>query len=116
MYNRLQKQSYFIKRLRDSGYYVERLFPMYSYMDAREWTIIINPRESSIICTCYANNGSTEGIDSEESCFFELYDGGQFIPGRLKIDTNSIEVFIENLMKRGIKPINNSPKPPVRHH
>ena len=111
MYNRLQKQAYFIKRLRDSGYNVERVFAGYSYGDARLWTIVINPKQASLHCTCYVNNGEAEGVDTEARCFFEVFDGGQFIPGRLKIDTNSIEIFISYLIKRGIEPVNTKPKP-----
>jgi hypothetical protein len=34
--------------------------------------------------------------------YFELHDGGQFIPDRFKIKTSSIEVVIEYLVKFGI--------------
>lgn len=116
MYNKLAKQAYFIMRLRGSGYNVERIFPKlsgedgtvqlgYSKSDSRMWTIIINPGQASVFCTCYVNNGENDDINPKSKCFFEIYDGGQFIPGRFKIDTASIEVFIERLMKLGIQPV-----------
>jgi len=71
---------------------------------------VINPKDASLHCTCYANNGDEDGINPESRCFFEIYDGGQYIPGRLKFDTNSIEVFISYLIKRGIEPVNTRPK------
>ena len=109
MQNKLTKQAYFIKRLRDSGYSVERLFASYSYSDPRLWTIMINPKGASVLCTCYINNGETEGINPKNKYFFEVFDGGQFIPGRLKIDTNSIEVLVTYLIQYGVAPVNKAP-------
>lgn len=114
MQNKLAKQAYFIKRLRDSGYHVERLFAAYSKSDPRMWTIIINPKGASLMCTCYANNGEAEGISPNSRCFFEVFDGGQYIPGRLKIDTNSIEILITYLIKYGVEPVNEITKVSVR--
>ena len=114
MQNRLASQGYFIKRLRDSGYHVERLFSAYSVSDPRMWTIIINPKGASLLCSCYANHGEAEGIPSTSSCFFEVFDGGQYIPGRLNIDTDSMEVFITYLMQYGIEPVNKRTKVTVR--
>jgi hypothetical protein len=51
---------------------------------------------SSIFCTCYVNDPFLD------ESYFELFDGGQFIPGRLKIKTSSYEVLIEHLVKYGI--------------
>ena len=105
MYNKLQKQAYFIMRLRSCGYNVDRIFSSYSESDSRMWTIVINPNQASVICTCYVNNGETDDVSSTSKVFFEIYDGGQFIPGRFKIDTASIEVFVEKLIKFGIEPV-----------
>ena len=104
MRNKLTKQAYFIKRLRESGYAVERLYSTYSRSDPRLWTIMINPKKASVLCTCYINNGEAEGVDSNSECFFEVFDGGQYIPGRLKLDTNSIEILISYLIQYGIEP------------
>lgn len=114
MTNKLAKQSYFIKRLRDSGYYVERLIPVYNRTDPRMWTILINPRDAAILCTCYANNGESDRVAGDSRNFFEIYDGGQFIPGRLTIATSSIETFITNLVHYGIEPKNELTKASVR--
>lgn len=105
MKNKLTKQAYFIKRLRDSGYQVERIFENFSQTDPRSWTIMINPSTASVFCTCYSNHGEADDVDLDSPCFFELFDGGQFIPSRIKIDTSSFEIIIAHLMKFGIAPI-----------
>ena len=104
--NRLTTMGYFIKRLRDSGYVVDRLYNNYALTDPRSWTIIIDPDCASIFCTCYIND-TMELIKNPDDSnvlvnYFEIYDGGQFIPGRYKIQTNSIEEFISYLVKFGI--------------
>ena len=104
MKNKLAKQAYFIKRMRDSGYNIEKIFEGFSQSDPRSWTIMINPGVSSVFCTCYSNHGESDGIDVDSSCYFELFDGGQFIPSRIKIDTSSFEIIIAHLMKFGIQP------------
>jgi hypothetical protein len=96
MSNKLTTLGYTLKRLRDSGYYAHKLFTEYSNIDPRAWTIVIDPNVSSIFCTCYINDP-----DLNES-YFELYDGGQYIPGRLKIKTSSLEILIEHLVRFGI--------------
>lgn len=95
--NKLTTAGYFMKRLRDSGYIVDRIFINYSQVDPRAWTVIIDPNVASVLCTCYIN----DPILGES--FFEIHDGGQFIPQRLfKIKTSSIEVFVSYLVKFGI--------------
>jgi hypothetical protein len=94
--NKVTTCSYFIKRLRDSGYVVDRLWSEYGMGDSRSWTVIIDPGVSSIFCTCF-NNKSEFGEE-----YFELYDGNQFIPDQFKIKTSSIEVIVEYLVKYGI--------------
>ena len=97
MANKITTQSYFIKRLKDSGYIVYKIFDQYSEVDPRSWTVMIDPGNASIFCTCYTNH---EGLF--EGSFFELYDGGQFIPEKFKLKTDSIEVIISYLVKYGI--------------
>jgi len=94
--NKLTTMGYFIKRLRDCGYIVDRLFNHYSLTDPRCWTVVINPGCASVFCTCYQND-KTFG-----NTYFEIYDGYQFLPGRFKIETSSIETFVEYLVKFGI--------------
>jgi len=96
MANKLTTMGYFIKRLRDSGYVVDRLYLNYSQTDPRSWSVVIDPRGASIFCTCYQNDPSLGSV------YFEIYDGYQFIPSRFKIETSSIETFIEYLVKFGI--------------
>jgi hypothetical protein len=96
MSNKITTLGYFLKRLRDSGYYAHKLFTEYSNADSRVWTIVIDPKGASIFCTCYLNDPYV----GESS--IELYDGGQFIPGRLKVKTDSAEVIISYLVKFGI--------------
>ena len=96
MSNKITTQGYFIKRLRDSGYVVCKLFENYSESDPRVWTVIIDPCGASVFCTCYIN-AKGFGVTS-----FELYDGGQFIPDKFKLATESIEVIISYLYKFGI--------------
>lgn len=97
MANKLTTLGYFMKRLRDSGYMVDRLYTNYSITDPRSWSVVIDPRCASIFCTCYQNDPELN------ASYFEIYDGGQFIkPGRVKIETSSIEVFITYLVKYGI--------------
>ena len=94
--NKITTCSYFIKRLRDSGYVVDKLFGEYSFSDPRSWSVIVDPTVASVIITCYNNHNDL----GEE--YFEMHDGGQYIPDRFKIKTSSIEVVIEYLVKFGI--------------
>ena len=96
MANKLTTLGYTLKRLRDSGYYSYKIFTDYSESDPRTWTIVIDPKVSSVFCTCYVNDPFLD------ETYFELYDGGQFIPGRLKLKTSSFEVLVEHLVKYNI--------------
>jgi hypothetical protein len=93
----ITNQSYFVKRLKDSGYVVWKIFDKYSEIDPRQWTVCIDPELSSIFCTYYVNGG----LFGDET-FFELYDGGQYVPSNVKLKTSSIEIIIQYLMKWGI--------------
>ena len=94
--NKVTTLGYILKRLRDSGYYTYKLYNDYAEHDPRAWTIIIDPAGASVLCTCYVNDPFFG--DS----YLEIYDGGQFIPGRLKIATSSFEVLVEHLNRFGI--------------
>ena len=103
MSNKLTTLGYFKKRLRDSGYMVNDLYRGYAFSDPRAWTVIIDPGCASIFCTCYINANSTDLKNSSIGDFyFELYDGGQYIPNRFIIKTSSIEVLISTLAKFNI--------------
>lgn len=88
--------SYFLKRVRDSGYVADKLYTGYNNTDSRSWTVIIDPENTSIFITCFNN----KNFLGEE--FFEIYDGGQYIPENFRIKTSSIEVIIEYLVKFNI--------------
>jgi hypothetical protein len=94
--NKLKTPGYFIKRLRDNGFIVIRLFSVYAKRDPRRWTVIVNPSESSVLITCYANKTEFGEI------LFELNDGGCKIPKNYNIKTDSIEVIIDYLITRGV--------------
>lgn len=96
MANKVTTLGYFKKRLKDSGYIVEDIWKRYSDADPRSWTVMIDPGGASVFCTCYQN------FEELGNDFFEIYDGGQFIPSKLRLKTTSIEVFIEHLAGFGI--------------
>jgi hypothetical protein len=96
MANKLTTLGYTLKRFRDSGYKANKIFAEFHEGDPRAWTIIIDPGVSSVFCTCYINDPYIR------ESYFELYDGNQYIPGRLKIKTSSFEVIVEHLVKCGI--------------
>jgi len=91
MANRVTTRGYFKKRLVQSGYKVLDIFDKYNELDTRAWTIMIDPGVDSIMCTCQVN------IDGEGKSFIELYDNGRFIPSKIKICTESIEVIMDLL-------------------
>jgi hypothetical protein len=95
--NKLSTQGYLIKRLKDSGYVVYRIFDEYSESDPRKWTIMIDPKVASIFCTCYER---LDGLTEEP--VFEFYDGGQFLPSKFKLNTDSFEVILDFLNSHNI--------------
>jgi hypothetical protein len=94
--NKLKTPGYFIKRLRDNGFIVIRLFSVYAKSDPRRWTVMVNPSERSVMITCYANKNNFGEI------LFELNDGGAHIPKNFSIQTDSIEVIIDYLITNGV--------------
>ena len=94
--NKITTISYFIKRLRDSGYVTDKLYTDYSNSDARSWTVVVDPKVSSVFITCFNNHN----YFGEE--YFEIHDGGQYIPENFKLKTSSIETVIEYLAKFNI--------------
>jgi len=94
--NKLKTPSYFIKRLRDNGFIVIKLFSVYSRADSRRWTVMVNPSERSVMITCYNNKEALGDV------VFELNDGGHNMPKNLCISTSSIEVIIDYLITHGV--------------
>jgi hypothetical protein len=96
MANKITTMGYFIKRLRDSGYVVDKLYSEYAKHDPRCWSVVVDPDNTSIFIT-YFNNHNFLGEE-----YFSINDGGQFFPENFKLKTSSIEVVIEYLVKFGI--------------
>lgn len=94
--NKITTQSYLIKRLKDSGYLVWKIFEKYPEADPRKFTILIDPYCAAVYCTCYEN------YDELDSTFFELHDGGRFLPFRYRVKTDSFEVIAKCLTDFGI--------------
>ena len=96
MANKITTMGYFIKRLRDSGYIVDKLYSDYAKQDPRCWSVVVDPKNTSIFIT-YFNNHNFLGEE-----YFSIHDGGQFFPENFKLKTSSIEIVIEYLVKFGI--------------
>ena len=101
--NNITTKGYFIKRLRDSGFFVVRDYNRYSQHDIRKWTVVINPGDESLFVTCY---------DTEEWPYKGLYefnDGGQHFPKNYHVNTDSIEVIVSHMLHFNIhaKELNN---------
>lgn len=95
--NKISTPSYFIKRLKDNGYYVWRMFDKYGPHDPRRWTVLIDPGGFSVWITCYTNK-----LERDDT-LFEIHDGGIRIPKNLHIKTQSIEPVISYLIKFGVE-------------
>ena len=80
MKNKVTTCGYFIKRLRDNGYTVNRIFNEYSTQDCRKWTVMIEPRIASLYITCYVNFKN------------------------LQLKTDSMEVILTKLIDKNILP------------
>ena len=96
MKNKVTTCGYFIKRLRDNGYTVNRIFNDYCSSDPRRWTIMIDPKCSALYITCYMNK------DWYGDLMFELHNGNQF--KNLQLKTDSMEVIITKLHEKHIYP------------
>jgi hypothetical protein len=96
MANKPTTESYFVKRLRDSGYLVDRVPVKFGMQDPRSWMVVIDQGNASILATCYRN------LDGPDSNYIEFYDGDQYIPKRFRLTTNSMETIIEWLNNFGI--------------
>jgi len=94
--NKLKTAGYVIKRLRDNGFIVIKMFAFYAKSDPRRWTVLINPGGESVYMTYYAN------LEQLDESTFELNDGGSRIPKNLHIKTDSLEVIIEYLLSHGV--------------
>lgn len=94
--NKIKTPGYFIKRMRDSGYVVIRLFQDYNVSDPRSWSVMINPGHNSLIITCYRNRENYNDVE------FELNDGGRCFPRNFFLKTDSLEVMVNYLVSHSI--------------
>lgn len=96
MKNNVTTQGYFIKRLRDSGFVVVKLFDKYAQHDPRKWSIMVDPSNTSVIITCYQNK------EYKGDVLFEFNDGGNRFIKNFNLKTQSMEIVITTLIERGI--------------
>jgi hypothetical protein len=93
--NKITTLSYFVKRLKDSGFITWKICDIYSHSDPRKWTIMVDPGNTSVFITCYENRDFNEKL-------FEVTDGGQYFPKNFSLKTSSMEVVISTLIQKGI--------------
>ena len=99
--NKITTPGYFMKRLRDNGFIVLKVFNGYSEADPRRWTVLVDPGGASVFITCFHNK------DFMNEIMFELNDGGIRFNKNYCIKTESIEVIINYLLQREVS---NKPK------
>lgn len=89
--NNITTKSYLVKRLKDSGYAVDKLDNIeYTLSDKRKFSILIDNGGNSILLTCYKDGK------------IQFYDGGRIHNAHLKHSTSSIQVLIEYLNEKGV--------------
>lgn len=94
--NKVKTAGYLIKRLKDSGFVVFKMFNAYCSTDPRRWTVLVDPGVTSVFVTCYSNKNEIGEI------LFEVDDGGQKFPKGFYIKTESVETIITLLIEKGV--------------
>lgn len=94
--NKIKTAGYFIKRLKDSGFVVFKMFNAYSDSDPRRWTVLVDPGIASVYITCYSNKTEMNEV------LFELDDGGNKFNKGTYLKTESIETLISLLIDKGV--------------
>jgi hypothetical protein len=94
--NKSYTQGYFVKRLRDSGFYVIKIFDNYHSTDERRWTVLINPGNESIYITCYRDK-------IFKTPYFEFNDGAKRFPKNYQLKTDSLEVVVSHLIEHNVE-------------
>jgi hypothetical protein len=107
--NKITTLSYFVKRLKDSGFNVWKICNNYAQSDPRKWTLMIDPGNASVFVTCYENR------DFKSEKMFEFNDGGRLFPKNFSLKTTSIEVVVTTLIERGISQIDGGTKYNYEH-
>jgi hypothetical protein len=97
--NKIKTPGYFIKRIRDCGFCVLRIFNRYGIHDPRRWTVLIDPGGHSIFVTCYSNK------DFNNEILFEFNCSGDIFPKNYSLKTESIEVIVQLLIDKGVQPM-----------
>jgi hypothetical protein len=96
MKNNITTQGYFVKRLRDSGFVVVKLFDQYGQHDPRKWTVMVDPSNTSVMITCYQNK------EFRGDVLFEINDGGNRFIKNFNLKTQSMEIVITTLIEKGV--------------
>ena len=96
--NKITTQGYFVKRIRDRGYRVDRVYSKYCDSDPRKWTIVINPLHESVFITC-RDNGEWPWRGMYEFC-----DNGVNIPRGFHVNTESVDVVVRHLQSFKVQP------------
>lgn len=96
MKNSVATQGYFLKRLRDSGFVVIKLFDKYAQHDPRKWSIMVDPGNTSVMITCYQNK------EFRGEILFEFNDGGNRFIKNFNLKTQSMEIVITTLIEKGV--------------
>ena len=94
--NKIKTAGYFIKRLKDSGFVVFKIFNAYGATDPRRWTVLVDPGVSSVYITCYSNKNEMNEI------LFEFDDGGSKFSKGTYLKTESIETVVSTLISKGV--------------
>lgn len=95
--NKLKTAGYFIKRLRDSKFETIRIFNDYGDHDPRKWTVLVDPKNTSVYITCYENKNQNNEV------MFTFDDGRQLFHLGYSLKTHSIEVVIQKLIDKGVQ-------------
>jgi len=98
--NKIKTAGYFIKRLKDNGFVVLKMFNAYSQVDPRRWSVLVDPGYHSVYITCFTNK------DQHNDVLFEFDDGGDRFKKGFYLQTNSIEAVVNLLIEKGV---NNDP-------
>lgn len=94
--NKIDTPAYLIKRLRESGFIVIRLFTKFSLVDPRKWSIMVDPGGASVQITCYENYPMPRDIT------FEFNDGNMRWPKNFMLQTRSVEVILLQLIEKNV--------------
>ena len=64
--NKLKTPGYFIKRLKDNDFVTLRIFDKYSDSDPRKWTVLVDPKGSSVYIEGQLQTNSYEDKNTGE--------------------------------------------------